>query len=228
MALKEIQATTALPAPTVYRILSALRTEGYVRREGQGRYRLQSRVRELAAGYTERSRLLDIGSDIALKATRRSRWPLAIGTLDGDAICVRFSTMPYSPLAVQSTTLGHRLGLLDSAMGLVYLAFCETSERHQLLQMLRRAAKASSAANLERVDMLLNVTQRRGYGLRLPQSPAGSATVAVPLRVNGRVMAALSITTSGRSMTRRNLPQILRMLNGTSAQISHAFENQAS
>jgi IclR family mhp operon transcriptional activator len=41
-----------------------------------------------------------------------------------DTIVVRFSTMPYSPLAVQTTTLGHRYGFFDSAIGRVYLAFC--------------------------------------------------------------------------------------------------------
>ncbi|MFO1468428.1 MAG: hypothetical protein U1F35_18620 [Steroidobacteraceae bacterium] len=68
--------------------------------------------------------------------TRRIRWPLALGTLDEDAIVVRYSTMPASPLAVQSTTLGHRPGLIESAMGLAYLAHCPANERAILLGVL--------------------------------------------------------------------------------------------
>lgn len=70
-------------------------TVGYGQSErGSGSYRLTARVAELSAGYTERLALIDAGAPIALALTRRIRWPLALGTLDQDAIVVRYSTMP--------------------------------------------------------------------------------------------------------------------------------------
>ena len=117
-----------------------LRKAGYVQSDpGTGEYRLAERVQELAAGYTEKSLLVEIGSPIALSVTRRIRWPLALGTLSEDVMVVRYSTMPESPLAVQTTTLGHRHGLLESAMGLAYLAFCARSEYEILISLLKEA-----------------------------------------------------------------------------------------
>lgn len=218
--LRELHAITRLPSPTVYRILLTLQKEGYVKAEGGGRYRLTSRTRELGAGYTEKSLIVDVAAPIALRTTRRIRWPLAIGTLDEDAICVRYSTMPYSPLAVQATTLGHRLGLLDSAMGLAYLAFCGAEERAALVDLLQDAATIGVPV----VTGLLGQTRRRGYGLRLSHSRGTSATVAVPILATDQVVAVLSMTTFGRSMTEATLTKHVPILKQTAASIAHAFK----
>ena len=220
--LRDLHELTGLPTPTVHRILSTLRREGYVRSDGGGHYRLTARVRELGAGYTEKSRLVDIAAPIALNLTRRIRWPLAIGTLDGDAICVRYSTMPYSPLAVQATTLGHRLGLLESAMGLAYLTFCAAEERAVLVELLRGAAKPGVLVDIDHLQEALTLTRRRGYGLRLAHRRGGSATVAVPIRAAGRVGAILSMTTFGRSMTAGTIAKHVPILHETAREIAAA------
>jgi IclR family transcriptional regulator, mhp operon transcriptional activator len=221
--LRELRAMTGLPSPTVFRILSTLRQEGYVKSEGGGRYRLTARVRELGAGYTQQSLIVDVATPIVLEVTRRIRWPLGVGTLDGDAICVRYSTMPYSPLAVQATTLGHRLGLLESAMGLAYLAFCGADERAILFELLRGAAKPGVPIDAAGLESLLALTRRRGYGLRLPHRPGDSATVAVAIRASGQVRAVLSMTTFGRAMTQATLAKYVPVLQRTEDQIARAF-----
>ncbi len=220
--LRDLHALTGIPTPTVHRILATLRREGYVRSEGGGHYRLTGRVRDLGAGYTERSRLIDVAAPIALNVTRRIRWPLAIGTLDGDAICVRYSTMPYSPLAVQATTLGHRLGLLESAMGLAYLTFCAADERAILVELLRGAAKPGVLVDVDHLQEALMLTRRRGYGLRLAHRRGGSATVAVPILAAGRVSAILSMTTFGRSMTGATIAKHVPILQQTAREIAAA------
>src|ERR1700685_1908510 len=143
--LHSLHESAQLPKPTVYRLLNTLRKAGYVQSDrGTGEYRLAERVQELAAGYTEKSLLVEIGAPGARSVTRRIRWPLALGTLSEDVIVVRYSTMPDSPLAVQTTTLGHRLGLLESAMGFAYLAFCPASEYEILISLLSEASPRRS------------------------------------------------------------------------------------
>jgi len=209
-----------LPKPTVYRLLRTLRLAGYVQSEpGSGLYRLTARVAELSAGYTERSLLLDVGAPIALAVTRRIRWPLALGTLEENAIVVRYSTMPASPLAVQSTTLGHRLGLLESAMGFAYLAFCPAAERGILLDLLRAAAPRYTALDESWIQTQLVQTRRRGYGLRLPHKGGNSATIAVPVLGEGEVLGVLSMTTFGRSMTLTTIARHVPVLHDTARDI---------
>ena len=71
-SLRELQAATELPKPTVFRILSTLHAEGYVIALRSSRaYRLSSRVRELGDGLSKQAQVADVGAPIALETTRR-------------------------------------------------------------------------------------------------------------------------------------------------------------
>ena len=223
-SLHELHLASGLPKPTVFRILTTLEGEGYVANErGRGEYRLTSRVRELGAGYTEKSLIVEVAAPIALRVTQEIKWPLAIGTLDGASIVVRFSTMPYSPLAVQTTTLGHRHGLIDSAMGLTYLAFCNAAERRILLDLLRAASPTRSLMGEPAILDLIGVTSRQGYGLRLPKKKGDSATVALPIRYGDGVVAVLSMTTFGSAMNQQTLEKFTPLLLGVADEIAEAY-----
>jgi IclR family mhp operon transcriptional activator len=228
-SLAELHHATGLPKPTVFRILATLEAEGYVRSEGGlGQYRLTARTRRLGAAYSEKSMVIDVGGPIALTVTKAIKWPLAIGVLDGDAIVVRHSTMPYSPLAVQATTLGHRLGLLDSAMGQTYLAFCDDKERSILVDMLCTGADAAGLEHVQQALEKLPAARERGYGLRLPKAVGVSATVAVPILRGSQVPAVLSMTTFGRVMNDSMLATHLPVLRQTATDIALALAARES
>jgi IclR family mhp operon transcriptional activator len=143
-----------------------------------------------------------------------------LGTLSEDVIVVRYSTMPQSPLAVHTTTLGHRLGLLESAMGLAYLAFCPPSEYNILISLLREASPRRASINMSWIADQVGLTRRRGYGLRLPQAGGqGSATLAVPIKQGEEVMGILSMTTFGRAMTEMVIARHEPVLRTTAATI---------
>lgn len=200
-SLHDLHAATGLPKATIFRLLRTLRLEGYVQVVGDGgHYRLTSKVTELGAGYTEKSRVVDAGIPIALALTKKIRWPLAIGVLDGDAVVVRYSTMPYSPLAVHATTLGQRLGLLDTAMGRVYLAHCGDAERSALLQLLRDASPDGRIEQERLLDSELELIRRKGYAIRKPNARRSSATIAVPIMADA-MLGTLCLTTFGKSLT---------------------------
>jgi IclR family mhp operon transcriptional activator len=240
--LHELHLASALPKATLSRLLATLRQEGYVAAEATpGLYRLAGKVRELDGGYTEGSRLVDAGRPILLRVTRQIKWPLALATLDVDAMVVRFSSMPYSPLAVHTTTLGHRLGLVDSALGRAFLAFCSDTERQALLDNLYTPAAGTpdgeDADGPEGPDLRVwsrdwvehDLAQVRAAGcaVRQPNAARGSATLAVPVRVGrsgaGEAVAALSMTTFGRSMTAAVVERHRPILAETAQAIAAAF-----
>lgn len=227
--LAELHAMTGLPKPTVFRILGTLQAEGYVVSEGHlGQYRITERTRRLGAGYSAKSLLVDVGAPLTREVTREIKWPLAIGVLEGDAIVVRYSTMPYSPLAVQATTLGHRLGLLDSAMGRAYMAFCDERQRTILLDLLRAAAPEGRMDEDAQIRFLLEQTWARGYGLRVPTISGVSATVAVPIMTGQHLAGVLSMTTFGSSMTEKTLTTFVPVLQNTSRRIGAEIEARAA
>ena len=218
-SLHELHHATKLPKATLWRLLATLIAEGYVRaEEPAGTYRLAAKIRELDAGYTEYAQLIDVGRSILLKITKQIKWPLALGMPDGDAMVVHFSTMPYSPLAVHTTTLGHRLGLFDSAMGRAYLAFCSEAERLSMLEPL-----AAEDRTLEWVRRDIARVRADGYAVRQPGLARGSATLAVPVLREDAAIAALSMTTYGRSMTRATVDRHVPILMETARAIVAAL-----
>ena len=204
-AISDLHRRLRLPKATLHRLLSTLKSAGYVASDAGSRtYRLTAKVQELASGYTERNQLIDRCAPYLRQTTKKIHWPLAIGTLNDTNILVRFSTMPYSPLAVQATTVGHRLGLLESAMGNAYLAWCDEEQRGILVQTLLSEAlkpKAIQKLVLQKID----ITRRQGYGLRLPPRNGESATIAVPIGQGKDILGVLGLTTFGRLMTASQL-----------------------
>ncbi|HEX7759364.1 MAG TPA: helix-turn-helix domain-containing protein [Caulobacteraceae bacterium] len=223
VGLHDLHLLSGLPKPTVFRILLTLQQEGYLDPDGMpGVYHLTPKVCELSAGYVETSLIVKVAAPIALATTKRIKWPLGIGVLDGDAMMVRYSTMPSSPLAMQTTTLGHRHGLLESAMGRAYLGACSAEERQGLVAMLRRRS-AGGPVDVEAELAALEAGAARGYGLRLPRKKGDSATLAVAIMHAGQVLAVLSLTTFGNLMDAAFIDRFLPTLRSTAQDIEAAF-----
>lgn len=224
--IHELHLQTQLPKSTLFRILATLQQEGYVQVDpARGQYVLGSKVRELSAGYSEQSKVVAAGAPVALRVTREIKWPLAIGVRDGEALVVAHSTMPYSPLAVHSTTIGHRLGLTDTAMGQAYLAHCSTAERNSLLDLFELSLGAGSQAKIAQVKSALSEVRHDGFAVRAPGRGSDSATLAVPICHHGEAIAALGMTVFGRLMSRRMIEQFLPVLQRTAGEIAAAYES---
>ena len=220
LSLQDLHVLSGLPKPTVFRILRTLRLEGYIEPYGaRGAFNITRKALELSSGYTEKALIVKIAAPIALATTRKNiKWPLAIGTLERGAIVVRYSTMPYSPLAVSNSTVGHRHELLDSAMGNAYLVSCDEAERENLALLLTSRSPQTAAEVRAKLDAVM-ANAHLGYGLRLPTQKGESATLAVALRHGTDVLALLSLTTFGRVMTASFVTRMLPILRSTAARI---------
>lgn len=218
--LHALHQATGLPKPTVLRLLRTLEREGYLEADGiPGVYHLAAKVQELSRGYSSRALIAKIAAPIVLATTGRIRWPLAVGTLDDDAIVVRYSTMPYSPLAVVNTTLGHRHSLLTSAMGRAYLNACATGPRQRLLQTLNARRTPELRPELRE----LRRQRALGYGLRLARRRGESATLAVAVVHEREVLAVLSLTSFGRTMDDAFIARQLPVLQTTASRVVAAY-----
>lgn len=225
--LHELHIQLGLPKTTTFRILSTLQHEGYVQADvARGQYTLTRKVQELGGGYTEQSEVVAAGAPIALRVTREIKWPLAIGVRDGDSMVVGYSTMPYSPLAVHATTIGHRLSLISTAMGQSYLAHCSERERQIVLEHFSEAIQAKSEQTVLDIKATLMRVAAQGYAVRRPTLSSDSATLAVPIRQDGLAIAAIGMTTFGRTMTDRLVQEFLPILRQTATEIAEAYRHE--
>ena len=146
---------TALPRPTVVRLLHTLGALGYAQRVSrQQGYRLTDRV----LGLSESIRFVDHLVDAAIPHMRRFTsehgWPLYLATLSYGAITIRHSTAPESPMSFESAGLNTRRSALVSALGRAWLASapkrsgapsCATSAGSRRARK-RRCARRSNAS----------------------------------------------------------------------------------
>lgn len=223
LSLHDLHGMSGLPKPTVFRILSTLQAEGYVEFEGrQGFYRIGAKVCELSSGYSDSAVLADLCRPVLMTTTQASKWPLALGVLDGLEMVVRVSTMPQSPMAVAPSTQGKRYNLLRSALGAAHLAFCAESERALLLDLaLEEADDPQAEAQIRR---RIADAQRRGYALRMPQAPGDTGTAALPIRSGGSVIGVLSLTTFGSVMSEAFVDGQRSVLDSVVSSVERAFE----
>ena len=188
---------TRLPKPTVVRMLDTLIADGYVVRDNMcGGYRVTHKVRELDSGYDGIAQIIEASRPCAIDLTRRIKWPVGIGIFDGDAIAIHFWTGSISPWVHANTMLGHRPNLITSAMGRVYMAFCEDEQRDRLIAGFRADPTLRFGEDEEvQYRALLSRIRRNGFGTRAPNTePRRNTTIAMPIRYKGEVLASVTVS----------------------------------
>jgi IclR family mhp operon transcriptional activator len=222
-----IYEATGFPKPTIVRMLETLMAAGYVARDNMcGGYRVTARVHELNSGFQGIAQVIEISRPLAIDLTRKIKWPIGIGVLDGDAIALKFWTGAISPFAHTNTVLGLRPDLVTSAMGRAYLAFCPPKEREQLLRGLRLdPARNFSEAEERHLSVLLEKVRQDGYATRDPRTkPHCTVTLAMPIRVADSVHALISLSLFKSAVEKSEFAErILTPLRATTAKIEEAL-----
>ena len=197
-SVASLHQATGLPKPTIVRLLETLIARGYVVNDArQGGYQVTSLVQSLSCGFHSDPLVIEAGRPWLIEFTRRHKWPVSIALLDHDAVVVRFSTIPDSPVSPFHATINMRLRLLTRALGRAYLAFCPEDERDFILEILSRSKHAEDQAARRRKDVLRVLASIRsaGYATRPPRiEPLNSSTIAVPIMRGEQVLATVGMT----------------------------------
>src|SRR5690606_16001328 len=129
--------------------------------------------------------------------TRETGLPYAIGVAEHSQMVVRYSSMPYSPIGPMHTTVGNTHSMLESALGLAYLAFCSEEERERLIAWHETAALREHEWTLmqRELSVQLELVRKQKFALRQPNKNHQNATLAVPILYESRILAVLSVTT---------------------------------
>jgi IclR family mhp operon transcriptional activator len=192
-----IHEETGMPKSTIVRMLETLMAEGYVARDNMcGGYRVTGKVNELTAGYDGISQIIEVARPLAIDLTRRLKWPIGLGIIDGDAIAIDFWTGTISPWAHTNTVLGLRPDLRSSAMGRAYLAYCSQEELDGHIARFRADTEHEfTDADERRLRLLLSQIRADGYAMRDPRTkPYRTTTLAMPIRQGSEARATISIS----------------------------------
>ena len=202
-----LHSITGLPKPTLIRILGTLIGAGYIfhvsRRDG---YVLTEKILRLSAGFRYHDAIVDIARPLLEAFTEEHKWQLSIATLDADAMRVRFNTRHLSPFSPEQRYLNKRLGMLNSALGRAYLAYCSDIERDSIIKLIRAAQREGDGQvrDFENFDPLIETIRTRRYAIaeRQPGDPVRSFAVPILLG-NARegVLGSIALFYFGSVMT---------------------------
>jgi IclR family mhp operon transcriptional activator len=226
-SVSAIHELTGLNKSTIVRMLETLMAEGYVARDNLcGGYRVTGRVEDLTSGYDGISKIIEVSRPLAIELTRRIKWPIGLGIIDGDAIALQFWTGAISPWAHTNTVLGLRPDLQTSAMGRAYLAHCapELLEVH-LARFAQDPARDFGLDEEHRFRLLLNRAREDGYAARDPKTkPYRTTTLAMPINESDHVRAVISISFYNTAIPSHEILQrIVTPLRATTLRIEEAF-----
>ena len=211
--VEQLHRATALPKPTIMRLLGTLAADGLVAKGERGiGYRVTSAVTALSAGFHGGPLVAEAGKPWAEELTRRLSWPAAIAVADEGRVVISLSTMADSSISPFHAAIGVRFSMVTRALGRAYLAFCPEPERRILLRMLAASPEPEdNPPNLERVVRGMVATVRRqGYALRDPGvEPRNSDTVAVPILLGESVAGTIGLSYFRSAVSHTTLTTVL-------------------
>jgi IclR family mhp operon transcriptional activator len=204
VTLSVLTAETALPRPTVIRLLHTLIALGYAVRisRDQG-YRLTDRVLGLAESIRFVDHLVDAALPHMRGFTEEHGWPLYLATLSAGAITIRHSTAPESPMAFEGAALNSPRPLLISALGRVILGFSSDDERRAALKAMGGLTPRQAAA----LTVALERIRTDGYAFTAPPRPTRLHGMAVPIRRGSRVLGSLSMRFPRSAMSEQQVAE---------------------
>jgi IclR family mhp operon transcriptional activator len=206
----EVARALDLSPPTTYRLLLTLVGERYASKNAATKlYRPAERVRGLSIGFDEAT-------------------SVAIASVVGTSMIVHETTDARSPLAVRRVMPGRRVGLLDTASGRVFLAFCPAEQRDTLLDLLALSDDPRDADARRPQTVLRELKAVRDAGHAMSSRPGRVrpwCAVAVPVFANQRLLATLSLRyTQGAIGESRLRSDVLMRLRATAAAVGRRFE----
>jgi IclR family mhp operon transcriptional activator len=207
IGLAELFTMSGVPKPTLVRLLETLIACGHIEHNSAtGTYRVSAQTAELSAGFHGAPLLVEAGREPCVDLTRRLKWPVSLAVLDGTAMFAFLSTVPDSPVAPHRPMFTKPRGLLDSALGRAYLAFCPEAERELLTQMLKHDATQYPAQIEAQINEIVLKARHSGFATRdATGSSLKNASVAIPIRFREGILGTLGITYFGSAIRRAEL-----------------------
>lgn len=203
VTLGQLHRATGLDRATLLRILATLSEEGWLYRGiGDNRYRLAYRLHDLGAHMSIHDAVAEVAAPVLDRLQKALRWPSDVSVFDGDGMAIIETSRRRTPFVINREVLGYKPGMLQSAMGRAYLAYCDARQREHILKVLRRKGgkDAELAGDQAYVARVLAEVRDRGYATRDPGMSVlssdveeGVCAIAVPILVFGDVQATLNL-----------------------------------
>ena len=228
-SIASVAGELGLSRATTYRYLETLRAGGYLHKDSANHMFYPTHaVQRLSCGFEEESWVRDCAVQELHNLGTDFIWPVAVATLSGTSMLLRNTTDANSPLAVRRFLPGQRVGIVDTATGMAYLAFLSLEQRQTILRILARSddPRNAKARNAYAVRRELLQIRNAGYASSVLERPRGNwEALAVPIFAYDRILASMSVRYAQRAVSRKQaLREFLPPLKAAAQAIGERFE----
>lgn len=224
LTISELAAVTALPLPTIHRLLQTLADRGYVRQLSNRRYALGFRFVPLGGlasatvGADAETVLAELVAELGESAN--------LAVLSGDR--AQYVAQVPSPHAMRMfTEVGRQVDLHASGVGKALLAQLEASQAHRIIARTglpsRTPYTITSEPDLLRV---LDEIRRLGYAMDEQEQEIGVRCVAVALTTSNLPSMAVSLSGPTQRITDDMIARALPLLHQAARRLSAAATAQ--
>lgn len=196
LSVSSLRRHTGISRPAIYRLLETLSELGFVKRHPvTTTYRLTAKIRTLAAGFRDEDHLVELCKPILDELQREIIWPTDFVCYEDGAMICKESSRPQSPLVIERDTIGARIPVLRSAVGIAYLAFSPAATRELILSILRKSNSPDDALARDpaAIHRLINRALRQGYGVRDRTYRPRTCSIAVVVPHKTRVLGCIAM-----------------------------------
>ncbi len=208
---------------TTHRILETLVIEGFLTHDLMtGKYWLRPQVHTLSDGCTVEDWIANIAEPKMITLSNRVTWPISLTKPAQTDMVVLAKTDNVSPFKFQPIHIGHRVPMMESAAGLVYLACIENNQLNHYLNLLKQTQPAAQSSHIglgrRALGHLKNIREK---GYCLIESTPKVFALAVPIQVRNSVVGCVSLRVFSSAMTQAQIKhRYLDQLNKLTKDIS--------
>ena len=157
----------------------------------------------MSDGFLDDEWVTEIAAPMMAEFTREHVWPVSLFTFEAGKMLVRDTTHRLSALSIDYGMVGKRMGMLRTAGGLAYLAFCPDNERKVILDLLAQSDEPDDqqAREVHMLDGLFKSIRAKGYATQERVINPKAASISVPIIVGRKVHGCMSLIFIASAMT---------------------------
>ncbi len=205
----EIARRAGLPASTGHRVVADLVASGLLERDDEGRARIGMRLWELATRGSVALGLRQAALPTMEKVQAALRQHTQLGVFDDDQVLF-LERLSHPDAGANITRIAGRLPLHASSSGLVLLAAAPPAVIERVLAAPLKARAPGTVTDPGELRRKLSEVRRLGFAIAPGSVEAVSTGIAVPVRDDGTVVAALGVVLPRDDVDEQRTVTVLR------------------
>lgn len=210
LGVTEIARALGVHKATASRLLGTLAGRRLVERSATGKYRIGVGLIRLAGSAKAGLDVVHQARPVLEELSDRTTETVNLGVIDEDAV-LYVDQVTGGHAIVMANWVGRRSPVHCSSSGKVLLAFGEEAQQERILRRPMERLTKNTITDPDRLRAQLAEVRRSGYARSVGELEDGLNTVAAPVWMDRRVVAAVSISGPSFRVPARHLPRLGRL-----------------